>query len=112
MDFIFISTVTIGENHPQDLVEGAGLSCVKPPPITYRLKMEARFYQKHENDDAFLSKAQLEPIIYACQAHKSYINKDKKIRRGFLLGSYFNQYNYFINNYFLFGLHVLCLKIR
>lgn len=83
-----IYIVKIGEKHPQALTEGTGLSCVSPPPINYQLKMESRFYQTRGNVPAFLSNAQLEPILYACQAHTSFIDKGETIRKGFLLGKF------------------------
>ncbi|CAL8148241.1 unnamed protein product [Orchesella dallaii] len=65
--------VKIGKPHPHQLCEGSALSCVKPPPITYELKMAVKFYETGDrNSPAHLSNAQLEAIIYACQSHQRF----------------------------------------
>ncbi|CAL8140680.1 unnamed protein product [Orchesella dallaii] len=83
-----------GQPHPYQLCEGSVLSCVRPPPVTYLLKMEPKFYcPANTSVPAHMSDAQLEAVIYACQAHEKMIECFKKnssevtlVRQGFFLG--------------------------
>ncbi|CAL8120595.1 unnamed protein product [Orchesella dallaii] len=86
--------VDIGDPHPYPLCEGSVLSCVQPPPITYVLKMNPKFYRRdNPSSQAHLSDAQLEAIIYALQSHEKMITSytllnlsTAEYRQGFFLG--------------------------
>lgn len=71
------------------MVEGATLASVDPPHIEYVLKMKPKFYSVGENSPyPHVSKAQLEAILYACQAFTKKFKDDQgtELTYGFYLG--------------------------
>ncbi|GAA6092568.1 protein strawberry notch homolog 2 isoform X3 [Tachysurus ichikawai] len=73
------SKSTIGNSHPDRVVETSTLSSVPPPDISYTLSIPEAII-----DSSMLSALQLEAIIYACQQHEVILQN--KQRAGFLLG--------------------------
>ena len=74
----FRGRYTHGQAHPDLLIQSGALASVTPPPITYGLKLQ----QKKDS----LSRAQLETVVYACQAHQQFLPGPERYRRGFFLG--------------------------
>uniref|UniRef100_A0A8B9K5R4 Protein strawberry notch homolog 2 n=1 Tax=Astyanax mexicanus TaxID=7994 RepID=A0A8B9K5R4_ASTMX len=73
------SKSTIGNSHPDRVVETSTLSSVPPPDITYTLSIPENII-----NDRLLSALQLEAIIYACQQHEVILQNNQ--RAGFLIG--------------------------
>ncbi|KAM9461861.1 strawberry notch homolog 2b isoform 2-T2 [Clarias gariepinus] len=73
------SKSTIGNSHPDRVVETNTLSSVPPPDISYTLSIPDAII-----DSSMLSALQLEAIIYACQQHEVILQN--KQRAGFLIG--------------------------
>ncbi|KAI5621460.1 protein strawberry notch-like 2-like isoform X2, partial [Silurus asotus] len=73
------SKSSIGNSHPDRVVETNTLSSVPPPDITYTLSIPEAIIQC-----GVLSALQLEAIIYACQQHEVILQN--KQRAGFLIG--------------------------
>ncbi|XP_058256712.1 si:ch73-63e15.2 isoform X1 [Hemibagrus wyckioides] len=73
------SKSTIGNSHPDRVVETSTLSSVPPPDVTYTLSIPDTII-----DRSMLSALQLEAIIYACQQHEVILQNNQ--RAGFLLG--------------------------
>ena len=71
--------LSIGSEHPDVVVETTSLASVDPPEITYDLKMPSAVIEANK-----LSSVQLEAVVYACQAHETFL--PNKERRGFLIG--------------------------
>lgn len=70
--------------HPGPLVESASMASVTPPPATY-----APHLPKEVISGGLLSTAQLEPVIYAGQAHGKMLpagEGEEAKRRGFFIG--------------------------
>lgn len=86
--YCVLCTVTIGQAHPERLDEGSALSCIPTPDPSYEIMIEPRHYETVEGKPAWLSNAQLEAVIFACQAHKTVLqrNDGSLMRQGFLLG--------------------------
>lgn len=74
------SKLTIGQPHPDPVVETSSLATVEPPDITYALKLPNNVI-----DNCLLSALQLESVVYASQQHEQFL-ADGKTRRGFLIG--------------------------
>ena len=72
--------LTIGNPHPDPVVETSSLSTVEPPDIDYELSLPSKIIDK-----SLLSALQLESVIYASQQHRGML-PDGKTRRGFLIG--------------------------
>ncbi|KAI4899074.1 hypothetical protein NFI96_031215 [Prochilodus magdalenae] len=73
------SKSTIGNSHPDRVVETNTLSSVPPPDITYTLSIPEQIISR-----GLLSALQLEAIIYACQQHEVILQNNQ--RAGFLIG--------------------------
>ncbi|XP_060797351.1 si:ch73-63e15.2 isoform X2 [Neoarius graeffei] len=73
------SKSTLGNSHPDRVVETNTLSSVPPPDISYTLSIPKAII-----DSCVLSALQLEAIIYACQQHEVILQN--KQRAGFLIG--------------------------
>ncbi|XP_026061239.1 protein strawberry notch homolog 2-like isoform X1 [Carassius auratus] len=73
------SKSTIGNSHPDFVVETNTLSSVPPPDITYTLSIPDSTISSSR-----LSALQLEAIIYACQQHEVILQNGQ--RAGFLIG--------------------------
>ncbi|XP_026769576.1 protein strawberry notch homolog 2 isoform X2 [Pangasianodon hypophthalmus] len=73
------SKSTIGNSHPDRVVETNTLSSVPPPDISYTLSIPVAIIES-----GVLSALQLEAIIYACQQHEVILQN--KQRAGFLIG--------------------------
>ncbi|KAK6149572.1 hypothetical protein DH2020_017097 [Rehmannia glutinosa] len=73
------SKLSIGQPHPDPIVETSSLSAVQPPEPTYNLRIK---------DDLESSKAlsclQIETLVYACQRHLQHLPSGA--RAGFFLG--------------------------
>lgn len=54
--------------HPSPIVESAAMSAVEPPDVTYTPHLSPDIIQ-----NGILSEAQLEPVIYAGQAHQQFL---------------------------------------
>lgn len=70
--------------HPTDLVESAAMASVLPPMPTYQPILPADLITS-----GALSEAQLEAIVYACQAFEKFLPADDNkpaYRRGFMIG--------------------------
>ena len=68
----------IGVPHPDPVVENASLSAVRPPAITYELRLARKVIEK-----GYLSDLQLESLVYAAQQHEKF---DGEKRKGFFIG--------------------------
>lgn len=68
----------IGVPHPDPVVENASLSAVRPPEITYELRLAREVIEK-----GYLSDLQLESLVYAAQQHEKF---DGENRKGFFIG--------------------------
>jgi hypothetical protein len=80
--------VTGSKPHPTKLVESAAMASVEPPAATYTPAISKRMIA-----DGVLSEAQLEPIVYAGQAHQDFLPGEvidgverPGARRGFFIG--------------------------
>eukprot|EP01041_Mallomonas_annulata_P007017 gene7017-14279_t len=71
--------LTIGNAHPDPLVESASMAAVDPPDISYNLSISNNIIQQ-----GLLSAAQLETLVYAAQAHTCFLKSGE--RKGFFLG--------------------------
>ncbi|ODM96268.1 Protein strawberry notch 1 [Orchesella cincta] len=71
--------LTIGNPHPDSVVETASLASVPPPEISYTLKIPDGVIEKGK-----LSALQLEAIVYACQKHEQTLETGE--RAGYLIG--------------------------
>lgn len=69
----------IGKEHPDAIIESNTLASVSPPDITYDITLP-----KTVIEDKLLSAAQLENVVYACQAHENMFEDGS--RAGFLIG--------------------------
>ncbi|PAA74115.1 hypothetical protein BOX15_Mlig015939g2 [Macrostomum lignano] len=69
----------IGSAHPDVVVESSSLAAVEPPDVHYELRLPSEVI-----DDALLSSAQLEAVVYACQRHETILPSGQ--RAGYLLG--------------------------
>lgn len=70
--------------HPGPLVESASMASVNPPSATYQPHLPKRVIE-----EGLLSLAQIEPIVYAGQAHSKMLpaaEGDTPKRRGFFIG--------------------------
>jgi predicted RNA methylase len=66
--------------HPADLVQSAAMASVDPPDPSYKPNLPKDAITKGQ-----LSEAQLEPVVYAGQAHSKML-PDGNTRRGFFIG--------------------------
>lgn len=73
------SKSTIGNSHPDIVVETSTLSSVPPPNITYTVSIPDSTI-----NNGLLSALQLEAIIYSCQQHEVILQNGQ--RAGFLVG--------------------------
>lgn len=71
--------LTIGRPHPDTLVESHSLGSVEAPDVTYELKLPDKVVRS-----CLLSAPQLETVVYACQAHNTFLATGE--RSGFFLG--------------------------
>eukprot|EP01035_Chromulina_nebulosa_P031586 gene31586-42124_t len=71
--------LSVGSTHPDPLVQSSSLAAVEPPDIVYTTNFSQKIIQQ-----GLLSSAQLETIVYACQAHESFL--PDRSRKGFFLG--------------------------
>ncbi|EPS59304.1 hypothetical protein M569_15504, partial [Genlisea aurea] len=71
--------LSIGQPHPDSVVETSSLSAVQPPEPVYRLEIQDEL----ENSKA-LSCLQIETLVYACQRHLQFLPDGT--RAGFFLG--------------------------
>lgn len=62
-----------GLPHPDPLVESSSLSAVEPPDITYTLTLPLEVASR-----GLLSRAQLEGVTYACQAHEQLLQTGER----------------------------------
>lgn len=62
----------VGVAHIGDLREASGLACVSYPEMTYKLKMDRKYYDPDVENVCKLSGAQLEAVILACQSHTKF----------------------------------------
>lgn len=74
------SKYTLGEPHPDILIQSSSMASVEPPPFTYKPLLRTKVFIEN-----LLSRPQLETVVFACQAHNTML-PDKKRRRGFFLG--------------------------
>ncbi|CAM9736607.1 unnamed protein product, partial [Ectocarpus fasciculatus] len=68
-----------GRAHPDPLVESSSLSAVEPPDVTFTLTLPDSLV-----DQGLLSRAQLEGVTYAFQAHEQFLPNGK--RKGTVIG--------------------------
>lgn len=84
MYFVFI--FNSGCPHIGHLREASGLACVPYPKVTYKLKMDKRYYEPGGSAKYQLSGPQVEAVVLACQSHTKFFHgtevlpdPDKKI---------------------------------
>jgi hypothetical protein len=72
-----------GKEHPDKLIESSSLQSVQLPPLTFKHSFPAKMLE-----DCVISRAQLETVLYACQAHEgpSLTLDGAPCRPGFFLG--------------------------
>lgn len=68
-----------GKDHPDAIIESATLASVSPPDIVFKPVLP-----KVVINDGLLSAAQLENVVYACQAHEQCLTHGQ--RAGYLIG--------------------------
>lgn len=68
-----------GSQHPDSIIESATLASITPADIIYKLSLPQKVI-----DDVQLSNAQLENVVYACQAHRNFLPNGERV--GFLIG--------------------------
>ena len=67
------------KDHPADLAQSAAMAAVEPPPVTYKPNLPEDVVTSGK-----LSLAQLEPVVYAGQAHEQTLPDGN--RRGYFIG--------------------------
>lgn len=68
----FLFNFNAGLPHIGYLREASGLACVSYPKVTYKLKMDKKYYEPGGGAKCQLSGAQVEAVVLACESHTKF----------------------------------------